>query len=42
MSIVDALGIAAFLFVVYAEVVWVGLAFDERRDLTRRAARHRP
>jgi len=32
MNIVDSLGIAAFLFVVFAEVVWVGLALDEHID----------
>jgi len=32
MSLPDSLGIAAFLFVVFAEVTWAGLAFEQRRD----------
>ncbi len=32
MSTLDALGIAAFLLVIFAEVTWAGLAFEQRRD----------
>lgn len=32
----DSLGIAAFLLMIFAEVVWAGLAFE------RRPPRHRP
>lgn len=44
MSLLDALGFAAVLFIIFAEVVWAGLALDEHIDgkVARRAARRRP
>ncbi len=32
MNLLDSLGIAALLLVVFAEVVWIGLALDEHID----------
>ncbi len=32
MNLLDSLGIAASLLMIFAEVVWIGLAFDRRRD----------
>ncbi len=32
MSLLDSLGIAASLLMIFAEVTWAGLAFEQRRD----------
>ncbi len=32
MSTLDSLGIAACVLMVFAEVVWAGLAFEQHRD----------
>lgn len=43
MTLLDSLGIAACVLMVFAELMWIGLACEQRdREAARRAARRRP